>query len=613
MNFRSQFAGRDFSRYLVLLLLALGVVAPAASVLWFMNEAMTNQRDAARQKLAEAYRGQLQLLRDKLDADWEKRVTDLDRLAASQPAPAAFDRAVRDGLADAVIVLSADGSVAYPSASAAPPAAPLESRPDWIAAQSIESQGFLTGAAESYARIAQSATDPSLAARAMQASIRCLARGGRKNEALQAIQKSFSGMRRPIAAYELLLALSLLDRSDPRYAATAQQLRDLAGDYSIAIPAPQRLFLMDELHGDFPTYEAERLAAQFLDARQARSGGAALEPTSLANIWKLSPAGGRIVALYRTTTVLAEMRRLIADNGAFDVAPPSSERSAAWTNISDRFPGWRVTDPTAIRALAAAGPRISRYLWIALVAIAVVLVVALIAGHSLRRQWQLTRLKTDLLAAVSHELRTPLAAVRLLVETLLEDERPEGKTREYLEMIARENLRLSRMIGNFLTFSRLERNLRRFDIRATDPRRVVESVVASAQDRLHASDCRLEVEMSTDLPTIRADEDALVTVLLNLLDNAYKYSPGEKRICLRANRQDGHVVFAVEDHGIGIAAREHKRIFRRFYQVDRRLARESGGVGLGLSIVEFIVRAHGGSVLVESQPGKGSTFSVVLP
>ena len=91
---------------------------------------------------------------------------------------------------------------------------------------------------------------------------------------------------------------------------------------------------------------------------------------------------------------------------------------------------------------------------------------------------------------------------------------------------------------------------------------------------------------------MRADEDALITVLLNLLDNAWKYTPGEKRIGVRAYREKGRVIFAVEDNGIGIAPRERRKIFRRFYQVDRRLAREAGGVGLGLSIVEFIVRAH---------------------
>jgi two-component system phosphate regulon sensor histidine kinase PhoR len=98
-----------------------------------------------------------------------------------------------------------------------------------------------------------------------------------------------------------------------------------------------------------------------------------------------------------------------------------------------------------------------------------------------------------------------------------------------------------------------------------------------------------------------------------VLDNAYKYTPRDRRIVVRAYREGSNVVFVVKDNGIGIAPREQRRIFRRFYQVDRRLARETGGCGLGLSIVDFIVRAHGGEVRVESQPGAGSTFRVLTP
>ena len=608
MNFRPQFAGtgHDLSRWLVLLLLALGVLAPAACVLWFMNEAMTNQRDAARQKLAEAYRGQLQLVRDRLDAAWEKRAADLDREAASGAAPAAFERSVRNGLADAVVVLNADGSAGYPSAAVPLRADPLETRLDWIAARSLESQRFFSGAADSYAAIAKADADISVAARAMQASIRCLVRNGEKAAAIRAIEEHFTGGRlmrgtdasgRVVAVDELLLAAGLRDR-----------LRELVADYREPIPGAQRVYAMDELGGDFPTHAAERLAAQFLEAQRPRGASGVLEASGLPDIWKLGTPGGRVVALFRTATVVAAMRKLIGGSrSVFDVAPPAPKSAAEWTSIGARFPGWRITDPFVARD-ASISPRISHYVWIALLAIAVVLLAALAAGQALRRQWRLARLKTDLVATVSHELKTPLASVRLLVETLLEDERPEGKTREYLEMIARENLRLSRLIGNFLTFSRLERNLRKFDIRATAPQRVVEAVVESAQERLH-----FEVFVSPGLPDVRADEDALATALLNLLDNAWKYTPGEKRIALRATCQNGHVVFAVEDNGIGIAPRDRKKIFRRFYQVDRRLARESGGCGLGLSIVDFIVRAHGGEVRVESQPGKGSTFSVVMP
>jgi signal transduction histidine kinase len=630
VNLRSPFTGtgHDVNQWVVLLFLAISIAAPAGCVLWFMSEAMSNQRDAAREKLSVAYRGQLQLTRDKLDSGWEKRTVDLERETAALPAPLAFEHAVRTGLADAVICLNADGSVAYPAPLGTVSGGSINQNPDWLAAQSLESQGFLEGAAESYGRAAASAGEVSVAALAIEARVRCLAKSGKKTEAISAILDHFTSGRfmpgvdaqgRLIAADEQLLALTLMGRDDPRYTREGRRLHELVADYGgIPIPGPQRLFLMDELmnrlHEGFATHAAERLASQFLDEGRAHANGGVLEASGLPGVWKLSSMNGRVVALYRTATVVSQMRRLIGGNAAFDVAPPATTISSEWTSIGGHFPGWRITDPSAVRALGSpAEPRTYQYLWIALAAIAVVVLAAGSAAQALRRQWRLAHLKSDLVAAVSHELKTPLAAVRLLVETLLEDEKPEGKTREYLSMIARENLRLSRLIGDFLTFSRLERNLRKFDIRATDPERVVDAVVAAAQERLHSPDCHFAVEVSPDLPPVRADEDALVTALLNLLDNAYKYSPGEKRIMLRATCEAGHVVFAVKDNGIGIAQREQKRIFRRFYQVDRRLARETGGVGLGLSIVEFIVHAHGASVEVQSQPGKGSTFCVVMP
>jgi len=100
---------------------------------------------------------------------------------------------------------------------------------------------------------------------------------------------------------------------------------------------------------------------------------------------------------------------------------------------------------------------------------------------------------------------------------------------------------------------------------------------------------------------------------VNLLDNAYKYSGDQKRIALSAFAENGHIIFKVQDNGIGLGPRETKRIFKRFYQVDQRMSRGGGGCGLGLSIVKFIVTAHHGQVRVESEPGKGSTFSLVLP
>jgi signal transduction histidine kinase len=254
------------------------------------------------------------------------------------------------------------------------------------------------------------------------------------------------------------------------------------------------------------------------------------------------------------------------------------------------------------------------YVWIGFLVITAMAILALVAGQALRRQMRLASLKTDLVAAVSHELKTPLSSMRLLVDTLLDDPKFDPqKTREYLELIANENSRLSRLIDNFLTFSRMERDRQKFKFGETTPAKIIEAAVDAAGERFHSPQCRLDVDIAPGLPPLHADEDALVTALLNLLDNAYKFTPEEKRIILRAYCESGRICFEVADNGIGLSARDQRKVFRRFYQVDRQLARQAGGVGLGLSIVEFIVKAHKGNIQVRSQPGSGSTFTISLP
>jgi len=200
------------------------------------------------------------------------------------------------------------------------------------------------------------------------------------------------------------------------------------------------------------------------------------------------------------------------------------------------------------------------------------------------------------------------------VDTLLNSEKLNERTAlEYLQLIARENGRLSRLIDNFLTFSRMERNKHVFEFSEVSVARVVDGAVAAVGERFNAPGCRFEVRVAEGLPPVVADSDALVTALLNLLDNAYKYSGDEKHILLSARARSGSVCLEVQDNGIGLSPREVKKVFKRFYQVDQSLSRETGGCGLGLSLVQYIVAAHKGDVRVESEPGKGSTFTIVLP
>jgi signal transduction histidine kinase len=197
---------------------------------------------------------------------------------------------------------------------------------------------------------------------------------------------------------------------------------------------------------------------------------------------------------------------------------------------------------------------------------------------------------------------------------LLESERLEEKTtREYLHLLAQENARLSRLIDNVLTFSRLERNKQKFEFAAIAPADVTEGALAAMRERCEQPGCKLATEIGANLPQVRGDLDALVTALRNLLDNAWKYTGEEKHIGLRAFANNGHVEFAVTDNGCGIPARETGRIFERFYRVDQRVARTTEGCGLGLSIVREIVAAHSGTVDVSSIPGRGSTFTIKLP
>jgi signal transduction histidine kinase len=621
-------APNQAGRWLALLCLLIGVLVPTACVLWFMNDAVDSQKQLAKRQLDQARAAELsaqtKLFLERSNTWWKELVAKLERQTDGRSPSAAFELAIRSGLADSVIVLARDGSAAYPLPAALPAADPLEHRADWLEARRLESRAdSQPAAADAYGRIAAAEQNRDSAARAYQAQIRCLVRSGRPQEAARIATREFSGGRllraadpqgRFIAADELLLALQLSPASSyvGKGAAVGQDaagaLRTILADYTNGLPSSQRLFLMSELHSRFPTYEAEVLAAHYLDADSPHRDADSLHATALPDVWRIASFSGRVVALFRTATVQAATRSQIAGSGIEAALP-----TRPWTDIVGAPPNWRITIP---RLDSDSGTTASRrtvaYLWIGFLAISVLAVASLIAGQGLRRQWQLARVKTDLVAAVSHELKTPVSSVRALVETLLEDEKADArKTREYFELIARESLRLSRVIETFLTFARLERNRQEFEFTSRRPDALVDAALDAAHERLR--DCLIDVEVATGLPFVRADEEALVTVLLNLIDNAWKYTPADKHIAVRVYRADARVVFEVADNGIGIAARDHKKIFRRFYQVDRRLSRDSGGCGLGLSIVDFIVRAHGGSVRVQSQPGRGSTFSVSIP
>jgi signal transduction histidine kinase len=243
----------------------------------------------------------------------------------------------------------------------------------------------------------------------------------------------------------------------------------------------------------------------------------------------------------------------------------------------------------------------------------------LLAGLSLvwsnvRRELRLSRLKSDFVANVSHELKTPLALIRLFAETLELGRVPgEEKKGQYYRIINKESRRLTQLINNILDFSRIEAGRREYRLVPSDIGAVVRDVVDAYRFPIEQLGFELRVDVAEDLPGLELDPEAISQALINLLNNAIKYSTDTKAIAVSVRREGDRVLLSVEDSGIGIPRSEHRRIFEKFYRVETSLVHTTKGSGLGLALVQHITEAHGGRVELKSAPGEGSTFTLSLP
>jgi signal transduction histidine kinase len=230
-----------------------------------------------------------------------------------------------------------------------------------------------------------------------------------------------------------------------------------------------------------------------------------------------------------------------------------------------------------------------------------------------RREANLSRFQSDFVSKVSHELRTPLTSIRLFTETLELRRGDTAAEQTCIAGLARESTRLQELIDRLLDWGRMESGRREFTLRETD----LKSIVETALDAFETHRERRRVEMNVELPPatlmVRADRGAVSDALFNLLVNAEKYGGDPTTINVGFQQIGKEAKITVRDNGPGIPATEHKRIFQKFYRVDDRLSREREGSGLGLAIVKHVMKAHLGRVELESEEGKGSAFSLVLP
>jgi len=299
----------------------------------------------------------------------------------------------------------------------------------------------------------------------------------------------------------------------------------------------------------------------------------------------------------------------MAASAGWDGGEPEVER-----NMEGPFTGLTLAMKMRGTTLAAMGKHFAMTSYGILGALSLLLAGGLILTYrNVSKEIALARIKSDFVSNVSHELRTPLALIRLYAETLEMGrlKNPE-KYHEYYQIIRKESERLSSLINNILDFSRIEAGRKEYDFRETDLRELVCNTMESYRYQIEQQGFTLE-EKIDPVPPMKVDREAVTRSLVNLVNNALKYSQDQKYIGVNLYRDNGSVKLEVVDHGIGIPKIEQPKIFEKFYRVGDPLVHNTKGSGLGLSLVQHIVHAHGGAVQVESTPGRGSKFIISIP
>ena len=233
--------------------------------------------------------------------------------------------------------------------------------------------------------------------------------------------------------------------------------------------------------------------------------------------------------------------------------------------------------------------------------------------HDITEEKRVETIKKDFVANVSHELRTPLASIKGYSETLLDGSLEDVETgKGFLRIIDRHATRMSRLIDDLLILSKLESHQMTIESAPVDLSDIITSTVKGFEKQALNKGLRLSASAQEGLPAVLGDRDRLEQVVVNLLDNAIKYTPPGGSVVISAARAGQSVRVDVSDTGIGIPPEDLGRIFERFYRVDKARSRELGGTGLGLAIVKHIIQVHNGRLHVQSVPGKGSKFSFLL-
>ena len=607
-------SNRRFTRLLVLL--ALTVFIPTITMLWLLDRTSANERSAVEQRFRAFCQQQLNTGIQRWDAQWRK--SERHWLNSGS-----YGELLQDPLfASAALVDGPTGAIVFPiwdRESASTPVQPQN--PLWTQVKRLEFDDQNHQIAAQLYAIIESESGREESRLAWQGRIRCLAKGDHIDEAVRLWKNAIHQDNHPQIWESGLFLLGLDIDSNTATSIGKQMLQWIQDEKGSAgkLPVSRRLFVMAALENagfPCPTRKAEEYFARLKPPQSIPDHSLKLIPAG-DGIWKMVSPDRRSMIFIEESNI----RKIVnpGDGLPSDLTlhPPGEDTDAFMSrHLSGPLSDWKL----ALNVGESNNPFLKSHrqsnrltLWTAWLAIVAALLIGFWLCRAILEEAKLNRLKNDFLAAVSHELKTPVTAIGVLVDNLLQhDDRNVSKTRDYLGMISRENERLSRLIDNFLSFSRMERHKHRFHHGSVTLQEIVSDAAAIIGDRYPDQVDRINNKTSGVRSLfLEGDREALTTVMVNLIENAMKYS--QEEVCLEVFADDGNACLRVSDQGVGMTPDEQRQVFKKFYRADQSLTNETSGVGLGLSIVDFIVSAHSGHVTVESKPGRGSRFTVSFP
>ena len=614
-----------YRKALVVYLLA--IVAPALVLLYFGVVSFQRQRQAADALL----QSNLRLSGEKMAADVERRANQMAQECLRGDADISHRKHPL-----ALCFFQIDGRrVVYPPLHTPAPSTVDELlagevstvRQQYSAAfRDAEMQEMLEGKLEpaltSYRRASLLNVSDRLRALALQRAARCAEKLKRGDEARQVYQvlgdKYGDQLDLSNRPYALLSALAL-----DAPAATKRALWQDASRGKWRLSAGQLEYFAPLLGG-----RSDAGASSYMESLQFARGleeqfrhRGYPQPEAIYS-FAFAAAGEQYQTFYRVATGSGEdnilgfavnpdwVRERVAATGAHLVRKGGPETGEIIVGFPSLFPFWNLSFAVPSRNAATGGLLLQGAMTGLVLCLLLMGVVLLI--RDLSRDARLNQLRSDFVGAVSHELKTPVTVIRLYGETLLEDEdfSPEQR-REFYQIITRESDRLTQLIEKVLAFSKIDRGEKQYHLQRADLASVISRTVETYEQFLKRRGFSVETQLAEQLPPVDFDEAAVSQALVNLLDNAAKYSGESRSIAVRSYASNGCAVLEVEDHGIGIPRDEQQKIFNRFYRVGNALAK--GGYGLGLYLVRHTMDAHNGKVEIESEGQRGSRFRLIFP